>query len=177
MSFARATAAVNPGSSQSWSPGPAGDTSKGVSQSSTRVIGSGFVMHRTQPWAPLEGGTFYGAGIGNPSLFPVEHEHWYVNMYWTSSARPARGTRMILRLPGTSRAVVVAAGYETGPGDLSFVGGPRAEGGQGDDADDHPRLNLRGDLGEEGEELRHDRPCCSAFAAASSAAPNHTRGS
>jgi hypothetical protein len=88
---------------------------------------TGFVMHRTQPWAPLEGGAFYGAGIGSPTLFPVEDEGWYVNMYWTSAARPARGTRMIFREPGGSRAVVVSAGYETGPGDLTWVGGTPEE--------------------------------------------------
>lgn len=88
---------------------------------------TGLVMHRNQPWAPLEGGTFYGAGIGSPTLFPVVDEGWYVNMYWTSAARPARSTRMIFRLPGTSRAVVVSAGYETGPGDLSYVGGTPEE--------------------------------------------------
>ena len=88
---------------------------------------TGFVMHRNQPWAPLEGGTFYGCGIGLPSAFPVEHEAWYVNMYWTSADRPAKGTRMILRIPGTSRAVVVAAGYETGPGDLAKIGGTPEE--------------------------------------------------
>lgn len=88
---------------------------------------TGFVMHRQQPWAPLEGGTFYGAGIGSPTLFPVEDEGWYVNMYWTSAARPPRSTRMIFRAPGSSRAVVVSAGFETGPGDLSYVGGTPEE--------------------------------------------------
>lgn len=88
---------------------------------------TGLVMHRREPWAPLEGGSFYGAGIGSPTLFPVEHEGWYVNMYWTSAARPPRGTRMILRDPAGRRAVVVAAGYETGPGDLSFIGGTPEE--------------------------------------------------
>ncbi|MDY0060411.1 MAG: hypothetical protein RBU45_11410 [Myxococcota bacterium] len=88
---------------------------------------TGFVMHRDETWAPLEGGDFYGCGIGSPDLFPVLHEGWYVNMYWTAAARPARGTRMILRLPGTSRAVVVAAGYETGPGDLAAIGGTTEE--------------------------------------------------
>jgi hypothetical protein len=86
---------------------------------------TGLVMHRSEPWAPLEGGTFYGCGIGSPTLFPVEDEGWYVNMYWTSAARPPRGTRMVLR-DGT-RAVVVSAGYETGPGDLSFIGGTPEE--------------------------------------------------
>jgi hypothetical protein len=89
---------------------------------------TGFVMHRTNVWAPLEGGSFYGAGIGSPSLFPVMHEHWYVNMYWRSTSRPERGTRMILRDPaGGPRAVVVAAGYETGPGNLEHIGGTPEE--------------------------------------------------
>jgi len=89
---------------------------------------TGFVLHRTQKWAPLEGGSFYGCGIGSPTDFPVLHEAWYVNMYWTSAARPAKGTRMILRdAAGGGRAVVVAAGYETGPGDLTHVGGTPEE--------------------------------------------------
>lgn len=89
---------------------------------------TGLVMHRQQEWAPLEGGDFYGAGIGDPADFPVVDEGWYVNMYWTAAARPPKGTRMILRDPnGGSRAVVVAAGYETGPGDLSNVGGTPEE--------------------------------------------------
>ncbi len=89
---------------------------------------TGLVMYRDQNWAPLEGGSFYGCGIGSPDDFPVLDEGWYVNMYWTSAARPAKGTRMILRDPfGGSRAVVVAAGYETGPGDLSRIGGTTEE--------------------------------------------------
>lgn len=88
---------------------------------------TGLVMYRDQVWAPLEGGSFYGAGIGDPSVFPVEHEGWYVNMYWTSAARPAKGTRMILKDPNGSRAVVVAAGYETGPGNLAHIGGTPEE--------------------------------------------------
>lgn len=108
-------------------PYPTSFTDELVAHGTLSQATTGFVMHRTQPWAPLEGGTFYGAGIGSPTLFPVEHEGWYVNMYWTSAARPARGTRMILRQPGSSRAVVVAAGYETGPGDLTWVGGTPEE--------------------------------------------------
>jgi hypothetical protein len=91
-------------------------------------MSTGLVMYRTQVWAPLEGGSFYGAGIGDPSLFPVVDEGWYVNMYWTSAARPARSTRMIIRDPtGGSRAVVVSAGFETGPGDLAAIGGATEE--------------------------------------------------
>jgi len=65
---------------------------------------TGFVLHRQQVWAPLEGGTFYGAGIGSPTQFPVLDEGWYVNMYWTSAGRPPRGTKMILRAPTEARA-------------------------------------------------------------------------
>lgn len=89
---------------------------------------TGLVMYRDQLWAPLEGGTFYGAGIGSPTDFPTLDEGWYVNMYWTAAARPEKGDRMILRDPnGGSRAVVVAAGYETGPGNLSNIGGTTEE--------------------------------------------------
>jgi len=85
------------------------------------------VMHRRQRWAPLEGGRFYGAGIGPARLLPVEDESWYVNMYWTRDARPNRGDRMILRLPDSDLAVVVSAGHETGPGNLDFIGGTPEE--------------------------------------------------
>ena len=88
---------------------------------------SGFVMYRQQAWAPLEGGTFFGAGIRHPRNLPVLEEHWYVNMYWTQDSRPAKGARMILRSPDGNRAVVVAAGHETGPGDLSRIGGTPEE--------------------------------------------------
>jgi hypothetical protein len=99
------------------------DAHYALSQSKTNLV-----MHRGQVWAPLEGGSFYGAGIGDPADFPVVDEGWYVNMYWTASARPPKGTRMILQRPDDpSRAVVVAAGYETGPGDLSHVGGTPEE--------------------------------------------------
>ena len=88
---------------------------------------TGFVMYRQQHWAPLEGGSFYGAGIGPASLLPVVDEGWYVNMYWASANRPPRGTRMILKDPDSGRAVVVSAGHETGPGNLANIGGTGEE--------------------------------------------------
>jgi hypothetical protein len=108
-------------------PFPASSTDELAAHYALSQAATGFVMHRSQVWAPLEGGSFYGAGIGAPSLFPLLHEAWYVNMYWTSAARPARGTRMILRDPAGTRAVVVAAGYETGPGNLDHLGGTPEE--------------------------------------------------
>jgi hypothetical protein len=89
---------------------------------------TGLVMYRSQVWAPLEGGSFYGAGIGSPTVFPAIDEGWYVNMMWTSAARPAKSTRMILRDPNDgTRAVVVSAGYETGPGNLAHIAGTPEE--------------------------------------------------
>ncbi len=89
---------------------------------------TGLVMHRGELWAPLEGGDFFGAGIGDPADLPTLDEGWYVNMYWTAAARPPKGTRMILRRSDDpTRAVVVAAGYETGPSDLTRIGGTTEE--------------------------------------------------
>jgi len=79
---------------------------------------TGFVMARNQPWAPQEG-CEYGQGACGSKL-PSGDEAWYVNMYWAD--RPDGGTRMILH-NDEGRAVVVAAGYETGPGNLDYVGG------------------------------------------------------
>ena len=79
---------------------------------------TGLVMHRDQSWAPQEG-CEYGQSAYSAKL-PVDDEGWYVNMYWSS--RPDPGTRMIVQAPD-GRAVVAAAGYETGPGNLDHVGG------------------------------------------------------
>ena len=81
-----------------------------------------FVMDRGQSWAPQEG-CEYGQGSYGAKL-PVEDEAWYVNMYWAD--RPDAGTRMILQ-DDEGRAVVVAAGYETGPGNLDHIGGTTEE--------------------------------------------------
>ncbi|MCO4761806.1 MAG: hypothetical protein KC502_09895 [Myxococcales bacterium] len=108
-------------------PYPATKTDKLKAHYALSQTKTGLVMYRKQNWAPLEGGSFYGAGIGSPKFLPVIDEGWYVNMYWTKADRPPRGTRMIVRLPGTSRAVVVSAGHETGPGNLKHIGGTPEE--------------------------------------------------
>lgn len=82
---------------------------------------TGFFTTRTQPWAPDgEGGSQFGQGSTSLPL-PPEAEAWYVNMYWRD--RPAKGTRMLLINPVNGRAVVTAAGYETGPGANTAIGG------------------------------------------------------
>ena len=80
-----------------------------------------YVQRRREPWAPAgEGGSMWGQGaIG--SRLPVVDEGYYVNMYWRR--RPSAGTRMLIRNPENGRTLVAAAGYETGPGDSSRIGG------------------------------------------------------
>ncbi|MBU0549860.1 hypothetical protein KKB55_22745 [Myxococcota bacterium] len=86
---------------------------------------TGYVMARAEAWAPAgEGGSEYGQGSTGAKL-PLVAEAWYVNMYWRD--RPAAGTRMIISNPANGRAVVAAAGYETGPGDNSMIGGVTEE--------------------------------------------------
>ena len=76
-----------------------------------------FVMTRDQSWCPQEGCEY---GQGSSSKPTVGAEAWYVCMYWAD--KPAIGTKMIV-MDGSGRAVVAAAGYETGPGDLGNIGG------------------------------------------------------
>lgn len=78
------------------------------------------VWNRTSPWA--SGGEFLGAGVGDPSELSPEHEAWRVSMRWTAAARPVKGRRMLIRRgDDPTRAVVLAAGYDTGPQDLTHV--------------------------------------------------------
>jgi hypothetical protein len=86
---------------------------------------SGYAMTRDQPWAPAgEGGSEYGQGATGAKV-PADAEAWYVNMYWRD--RPPGGTRMILIDPFDGDAVVTAAGYETGPGANTAIGGAAEE--------------------------------------------------
>jgi hypothetical protein len=82
---------------------------------------TGYAMNRGEPWAPDgEGNSHYGQGATGVPI-PVLAEAWYVNMYWRD--RPARGTPMLVINPFNRRAVVTAAGYETGPGSNTAIGG------------------------------------------------------
>ena len=74
-------------------------------------------------WTGAEGGGSIGGGSG--SAPPAAVEPYVVNMYWAD--KPAEGTRMILTNPANGKSVVVAAGYETGPGNLSYAIGAQEE--------------------------------------------------
>ena len=74
-------------------------------------------------WCPSgEGGCKYGQGCTGKAV-PWKAEAWYINMYWSGSGRPAKGERYLVLNPYTGKAVVTAAGYESGPGDCSMMGG------------------------------------------------------
>ena len=72
-------------------------------------------------WCPSgEGGCQFGQGSTGKAV-PWKAEAYYVCMYWKT--RPKPGTRFLVVNPVTGKAVVTAAGYETGPRDGSKIGG------------------------------------------------------
>ena len=84
---------------------------------------TGIEYTRTESWAPAgEGGCEYGQGSTGRAV-PDEAEPWYICMYWKGDHKPAKGTRYLVVNPATGKTIVAAAGYETGPGDLSNIGG------------------------------------------------------
>lgn len=103
-------------------PWPATQSENIASHYATSQDATGLVMARSDIWAPQEG-CEYGQGAYGAKL-PVVDEGWYVNMYWED--RPEAGTRMIV-MNASGRAVVAAAGYETGPGDLNNIAGVTEE--------------------------------------------------
>ncbi len=70
-------------------------------------------------WCPQENCEFGQGSTG--AAVPPDAEAWYINMLWKS--RPAKGTRFLVLNPFTGKAVVSAAGYETGPFDSEMLGG------------------------------------------------------
>ncbi|HOX44334.1 MAG TPA: hypothetical protein PK668_12095 [Myxococcota bacterium] len=81
---------------------------------------SGYAMDRTEPWCPCcEPSNEYGQG--SSARPPPEAEAFYVCMRWATA--PPRGQRYLVFDGRTGRAVVAAAGYENGPGDLANLGG------------------------------------------------------
>jgi hypothetical protein len=74
-------------------------------------------------WTPAEGGHFGQGSIGNIQLEKLspETELWLLTMMWAPGQKPEPGTKFILSANGKS--VIVAAGYETGPADKTFIGG------------------------------------------------------
>jgi hypothetical protein len=86
---------------------------------------SGYVMSRTEDWAPAgEGGSEYGQGSTGQKV-PVLDEAFYITMHWRQ--RPAGGTRMIVKNPANGKAMVASAGYETGPGSSTAIAGVSEE--------------------------------------------------
>ncbi len=85
---------------------------------------SGFVTDRNEPWAPCcEPSNEFAQGSSVKP--PAEAEAWYINMRWRN--RPERGERYIVLNPFNGKAVVGAAGYENGPGNVERIGGAAEE--------------------------------------------------
>ncbi len=86
---------------------------------------TGYKMNRSEPWAPCcEPSNHYGQG-SRPQKPPMIAETWYINMRWRRT--PRAGTRYIIFNAITGKAVVAAAGYENGPGNLAHIGGASEE--------------------------------------------------
>lgn len=78
-------------------------------------------------WTPAEGGRIGQGALGDAQLELLDpwSEMWLITMMWAPGQRPEPGTRMLLRANG--RAVVVVAGFETGPASEQFLGGVTPE--------------------------------------------------
>lgn len=79
-------------------------------------------------WTPQEGGSCGQGSIGDRqlTLLTPEKEMWFFTMYWADAAsKPNPDTRFLLQANG--RSVVVVAGYETGPGGDTKLGGVTRE--------------------------------------------------
>ena len=82
---------------------------------------TGFTSPGAEAWCPAgEGDCQYGQGSTGVAV-PALAEAWYVCMYWKN--KPTKGTRFLVMNPANGKAVVAAAGYETGPGDGTRLGG------------------------------------------------------
>ena len=104
---------------------PSGSTDGIERHFSLSEAATDYRYERTEPWAPAgEGGSLWGQGsTGMP--VPLEAEAWYITMFWRH--RPPPSTRMLVFNPVNGRAVVAAAGYETGPGSNEDIGGVSEE--------------------------------------------------
>jgi hypothetical protein len=81
---------------------------------------SGYVMDRAEPWCPCcEPANDYGQG--SSARPPPEAEAFYLCMRWAEA--PPLGQRYLVFDGRSGKAVVAAAGYENGPGDLGRIGG------------------------------------------------------
>ncbi len=80
-----------------------------------------------QQWTPSEMGHIGQGSIGDQQLelLTPEAELWLMTMMWKRGTRPEPGTKFLLK--ANRKAVVVVAGYETGPGQRRFLGGLTTE--------------------------------------------------
>jgi len=75
-------------------------------------------------WTPPESGQAGQGSVGNLRPTPVQ-EMWSGNMYWTAASKPRPGEKFLATFNGIN--IVVAMGFETGPGSRRFLGGLQPE--------------------------------------------------
>jgi len=75
-------------------------------------------------WTPPESGKAGQGSVGDlkPSVI---QEMWSGNMYWTKNSKPRPGEKFLVSNRGLN--VVIAMGFETGPGQAEFLGGLQPE--------------------------------------------------
>lgn len=94
---------------------------------STMTLDSLYSATWEREWTPAEGGAIGQGAIGarQVDLLHPSTELWLMTMMWAAGRRPAIGTKFLLKANG--KAVVVVAGYETGPGSSAYLGGVTTE--------------------------------------------------
>lgn len=77
-------------------------------------------------WTPAENGGNIGGNARGKKL-PVDQEMWQANMYFTQKSFPNPGEKWLIKNPKNGKSVVVAVGYELGPGGREFIAGASVE--------------------------------------------------
>lgn len=79
--------------------------------------------YNNRVWTKSEGGEIGQGSIGDGQvrLLSPEMELWLLTMMWEDGEKPIMGTKFLVKANG--KAVVVIAGFETGPRYQKFVGG------------------------------------------------------
>lgn len=78
-------------------------------------------------WTPAESGKIGQGSVGDVQVKELrpEMELWLLTMMWDKGQKPKKGTKFILK--ANDKAVVVIAGYETGPSSKNYLGGVTTE--------------------------------------------------
>ena len=76
-------------------------------------------------WTPPENGKAGQGSVAALKPTPIQ-EMWLGNMKWSKASKPKPGEKWLLKY--NNKAIVVAMGFETGPGNKKVLGGLQPEG-------------------------------------------------